>query len=812
MGRQSNTAQVLLSAVAIIVAVAVAQPGDDDDPIEVSTVRSIDYREAAVAAALALVVTAMRVLASTTAGNVNALRTSGILVGAIILSIAFAALAVVLPRTVGEQSQYAWQWFHAVCPFVFLLPLPVFAFRGSKSPVYGVEEDSGEVWNMSMSVLFRELSLIGRVAFALIWTVWIGLASFLGAYDSLVFYLAGTLALEVGLTLPLAPRRHEHAVLPAAYGGGCELQLGISEGIRKARLMRLTADGVNSVAVPADHAAFRGEDSSTLEHRLPFAPSQPRQTPRYEQVVDSSAFSVALRGIPILSESAGMVSLTVEREEYDLDELRESMKGDVGHRRLISIGEVETSLPDDNHESSKEVSLVLPEDICGIYVNIARSFSPYGSFSHAFSWDDALSLGKALSAHRLIGLETGGYFAGIYEQHIAKVNIPKIALPLGDSLFREGHISFDLSWGHGDHGDSSDNGSSDGGSCNGDRSDSDSLGSAPVGLNMDDYLSDEGISLRPSVAAWEWLKTEHKRKNSALSSFISLWSTLDQVNELHTIVERQDVWSRMWLVSRNCARIRSMQRMSPEVDGVHRLVDRVAKVAFQTGRYDMSTSGLSLAFVIPTPAIVILALVVAVNENLLLSVLTSKDEAAQRKFRESASGIRLLNLIGNVLWMCAFGIPRSESVENRAGKVRLEVEADEDVRIGTSSDDSCVLRALRMDMEVYLSGDGASPMNVFIIALAQAVREGQRKDGIHVGQSLYDVVSEDVDMWGCCGRSASSLLGAIGGPVWGDGEGVNSRVDAASTIVRVLLVRRLALVALSMCGALAALSLFSAVL
>lgn len=202
----------------------------DGEPIEVSTVRTVDYREAAVAAALALVISVMRLLTSVTAVTTHSCSTHLATSFAVAISAAFAVLLIVLPRHLPSQSRYAWQWFDTVCPLVLFLPLPLIFFRGGihSSPT------STNGWNMRISLLIRELSPSGRLASAAITFSWISLATYLRAYDSIVFYFVTFLALEVGLTLPVAIRRLGREVLKPGLGGGAEIHVGRAEGAPRA--------------------------------------------------------------------------------------------------------------------------------------------------------------------------------------------------------------------------------------------------------------------------------------------------------------------------------------------------------------------------------------------------------------------------------------------------------------------------------------------------------------------------------------------------------------------------------------------------
>lgn len=766
------------------------QPNADGEPIEVSTVRTIDYREAAVAGALALVVSVMRVLTSVTAVSIHSRATYAGVGLSFVLSIAFAALAVVLPRVVDEQSRYAWQWFHAVCPIVLVAPLPLLMYRGKKHSRDMEEEDA---WNMSMSLLFGELTAAGKIFFIGVWGAWLGLAIFLRAYDSIVFYLATVLALEVGLTLPVAIRRRERAVLAPAFGNGSELHIGIMASVKRARLATLTASGVQFSSIPADQGTFRVESPSPLESRLPFISAQSGVAYDFDADIDETSFDVALRGPIALSEGAEIVRLRVRCPYFELSESEDGVPED---STLLELAEVPENSSRSGLGGDAGVVLDLQEDVAGIFVTIANSYSSMlGGIARCVSWDGAFQLGKALSAHRIIDAETGGYFGQQHDVDESDVDgkIKEVELSVMNLSERPGYLDYDvlapqapLSVGSEDSGDTPSAGG---------------LLERLEGVPGD-------IDLRVANAAWDWMKSEIALEDNSFQIFFSLWSTLNMVNEVHTIVEQQERWARMWLTSRNAARVVRSQTVAPETDGLWRLSSRLEAVARQSGRSEHFQSGLSQCFVVPTPALALLCLVISVNGPILRQFLTMQDDRAISEFRESASGTKLLTCIGNLLWLSTFAIPKSETAENDACQYVLRGEPANASGASNGATDADVLRALRLDMEVYYH-DGASHANIIILALANAVQPGRRKDDAYIGQSLYDVVSKDLSMNELCGKAAGSLLGSLGAPVW-DVE-IDSQAGSAHSVLRILFVRRLALVALSSAGTLAALSLIAAI-
>lgn len=755
-------------------------PAENADPIEVSTVRLVDYREAAVAGALALVVSVMRLLMSVTAVSIRSRATIAAVAFAFALSAAFAALAIVLPRTLSDQARYAWQWFHAVCPLILLTPLPLLCYRGTH---HSRDMEHDDAWSMSMSLLFQELSAVGRLAFSAVWAPWLTLAAYLRAYDSIVFYLATILALEVGLTLPVAIRRRERAVLAPAFGGGCELHTGLAEGIKKARLVALTASGVQMDAVPADHCTFNVDSSSPLESRLPFLSSEEGYATDFDTEFDARSFDVVLRGPAALSETAGPVLLSVPRAHIDVPS---TGRAPAPNETLLDLDEVPKQ--DESLDADKDCAVLeLPEHVCGIYVTIASAFAPHAnSISRSLTWDGALKLGKALSAHRLIAFETGGYFES-EEGDPRKSKGEEVSFSLGGAHRPRG-IDYNFVR----------------------RRPSRSVDSDPGGLleKLTDSMND--IDLHVAKAAWDWMKSEMCEVNSSFSLFTSLWSTLDMVTEVHSIIEQQDRWYRMWLASRNAARVVRDQVVAPQKVGLWRLSSRLGDVATQSGMNDILDESLAPCFVIPTPVLSILALVVSVNGTSLKRILTCENADIVSAFRNSESGSRLLTTIGNLLWLSRFAIPKSETIEDEAAAVVLSREPLHDANSTANSNNAmeCILRGLRLDMEVYAALDGASHMNVFMLALAHAVRPGQRIDDAHVGLSLYNVVTKDVSMMDMYGSAASSLMGKLGSPTWD--KKIDSRSGLAHDALRVLFVRRLALVALSSAGTLAALSLIAA--
>lgn len=752
----------------------------NDEPIEVSTVRSVDYREAAVAAALAVIVSVMRLLTSVKATTVSSVSTVASIMLTVFLTLAYAALAVILPRLVESQRRNAWEWFHAVCPVALLLPVVLFTFKGSRP------EQTSELetpWNLTMSMVFREISIFGKITFTFIWIGWVGLAGYLQAYDSIVFYFATVLALEVGLTIPVALRRNERNVLRASHGNGCELQLGVVNSEIRGRLVRLTASGMEVATLPVDTSSFRVDSPSPLEHRLPFLSAQQGRPAEVDFGTDLNMddFKVAIRGDHLDSETYKWVNLQMPII------LKDKFFGDEEESEpLMSIVELGSGALRD--EIQKDVIFNVPEHVSGIISTIARSYSPMMNMSTSFTWDDAMSLGKALSAQRIIGLQVGGYFA----DEGGKLR-EDCYLPLSSRLDRQGCIPFDMGWFGSAH--SSHEGSEF----------SQSAGSASVEVPVTGAFDDTDIDLCSEIAAWEWLKEEYDHEDNTFSQFFSVWATMDSVNELYTIVEQQNRWARMWIASRNAIRIRKKQRIRTEPDGVCRLVDRVIQVAAQSGSPETLTRGLDTCFVVPTAAMALLVLVISANGVSLRRALECEDEDQVAQFRNSEQGITLLRRIGNLLWLSTFALPRNADIETMAANVQLLPETGENLSL---TKNELIVRGLRLDMEAYNSSDGASHMNVYITALAYAVRQGVRKDDAHVGQALYDSLTKNEDMSEMCGKAAGSKIGTLPSHSWDSG--VDSTTGAAHEAIRILLIRRLALVGLSTCGTLAAISLLSA--
>lgn len=89
----------------------------------------------------------------------------------------------------------------------------------------------------------------------------------------------------------------------------------------------------------------------------------------------------------------------------------------------------------------------------------------------------------------------------------------------------------------------------------------------------------------------------------------------------------------------------------------------------------------------------------------------------------------MLAIIGNLLWLSTFAIAQAKSVEEEADSTKIFAEN------GDISEDerSLMLRALRIDMCVYLSRAGQSYMNVHLLALAHALRKAESADEVHIG-------------------------------------------------------------------------------
>ncbi len=56
------------------------------------------------------------------------------------------------------------------------------------------------------------------------------------------------------------------------------------------------------------------------------------------------------------------------------------------------------------------------------------------------------------------------------------------------------------------------------------------------------------------------------------------------------------------------------------------------------------------------------------------------------------------------------------------------------------------MRALRIDMCVYLARGGQSYMNLHLLSLAHALRKVETADEVHLGEELYHVVTKNLSM------------------------------------------------------------------
>lgn len=169
-----------------------------------------------------------------------------------------------------------------------------------------------------------------------------------------------------------------------------------------------------------------------------------------------------------------------ESEDYDADASRE--------------GEDESEC---ECEGRQENSLLeLPEDVCGIYAAIANAFGHRMTMiSSCFTWDAAYQIGKALAAHRLVSLETGGYL----EPALAGDKRREVAVSFDNFCQQSGYIDYDLAWGRPDS----------------------------SGSRWSDALAhvldpSGNIDLCAADASWNWMKAEIDDDNSSFSSSMSM--------------------------------------------------------------------------------------------------------------------------------------------------------------------------------------------------------------------------------------------------------------------------------------------------
>ncbi len=244
-------------------------------------------------------------------------------------------------------------------------------------------------------------------------------------------------------------------------------------------------------------------------------------------------------------------------------------------------------------------------------------------------WEDAYVLGRSLRTHCLLNKERGGYLQFAKEEPVAV----EAGCRTSSDLTRSLPLIYNI-------------------------------GSAPA----DDFLVEQtkkttgDININAPKAALSWLKQELSEGDShAFSMFFSAWAAIDMVCELHTVVENQQIWARMWRASHNSARVVNQQRIAPEPDGTFRLVGQISRYAGLSGSSEVLASNNKEYFVVPTPAVGLLVLILAANRQTLRSVLES-DECMQQEFADSEDGAALLSVVGNLLWLSTFAIPSTNSM------------------------------------------------------------------------------------------------------------------------------------------------------
>ncbi len=363
---QNRHAFVIMIVLPIILAQATV-PGSSDAPLRVLPVRTVSYGQAAVAAWLAVQVALLRYLCTVRSARVGSRVSVGAALLANLLSCLFLALSVVLPHTMTEQTRYAWEWYHAVRPLAPAVLLAIVGHRGRVHPYTHPDEsdDAHFEWRFSFGFLLRELHPFARAVLVVVWALWVAVAAYLGAYDSIVFYFAIGLALQVGLAPAVALRTTERSVLPPVIGGGVELHTGFNGAELVARLATIDAQGVNFYAVPP--VAMHGPALNS-DPRMPMLSMRDQDEDSQRDESSDPAFKVEIYRATISSESARKARLRVARH---FPHKHETNLQDT--ESISAIAEEFLKIEEENYGDEGEsetldfMDLILPEDACGVF-------------------------------------------------------------------------------------------------------------------------------------------------------------------------------------------------------------------------------------------------------------------------------------------------------------------------------------------------------------------------------------------------------------------------------------------------------------
>lgn len=158
-----------------------------------------------------------------------------------------------------------------------------------------------------------------------------------------------------------------------------------------------------------------------------------------------------------------------------------------------------------------------------------------------------------------------------------------------------------------------------------------------ISAPADDFLVDRSenasgdININAANAALRWLKLELSQGDSSpFIAYSSAWRAIDMVCELHTVVDHQPTWTRMWRASRDFARVVNQPLIPPETDGTCRIFEQITRYAELCGRSDVPVSDIIEYFVVPTPAVGLLVLILAASRQTLRRVLGLDEREAAR--------------------------------------------------------------------------------------------------------------------------------------------------------------------------------------